>query len=53
MVRLAGALAMALLRVRSVSVCALRLGVRVGLLPLRKLIYFENKDSKEETYNCS
>ena len=40
MVRLA--LAVPLLRVRSLSVWAWRLGLRLGLLPLRKLIYFEN-----------
>ena len=39
MVRLAVALGLALLRVRSLSFWALRLGVRLGVLPLRKLIY--------------
>ena len=42
MVRLAVALPVALGRVRSVLFCAVRLGLRFGLLPLRKLIYFEN-----------
>ena len=42
MVRLAVALALACLRVRSLAGCAVRLGVRFGWLPLRKLIYFEN-----------
>ena len=42
MVRLAVTLTMTLMRVRSVSLCAVRLGMRIGILPLRKLIYFEN-----------
>ena len=42
MARLAVTLAMAFLRVRSISVWAVRLGLRFGVLPLRKLIYFEN-----------
>ena len=42
MVRLAVALPGAFLLVRSLSGGGVRLGVRRGLLPLRKLIYFEN-----------
>ena len=42
MVRLAVTLPMALMRVRSISIWAIRLGIRIGILPLRKLIYFEN-----------
>ena len=42
MVQLAVALALPFRWVRAVSVWAVRLGLRVGLLPLRKLIYFEN-----------